>query len=54
MVLSVLAFAVQATNSQRDLAGYIISVTEPIVKGSFPPVVVFLVCGIYLVDGKRC
>lgn len=47
MVLSVLAFAVQAANTDLDLAGYIISVTEPIMKGGFLPVVVFLVCGIY-------
>ena len=47
MVLSVLAFAVQAVNGDLDLAGYVISVTAPIMKGGFLPVVVFLVCGVY-------
>lgn len=47
MILSVLAFAVQAANLDLQLAEYVISVTEPIMKGGFLPVVVFLVCGVY-------
>ncbi|SCK00999.1 Uncharacterized conserved protein [uncultured Eubacterium sp.] len=47
MVLSVLAFAVQAANIDLGLANYVISVTEPIMKGAFLPAVVFLVCGVY-------
>lgn len=46
-VLSVLAFAVQSANLDLDLAGYVISITEPVMKGGFLPVVTFIVCGIY-------
>ena len=46
-ILSVLAFAVQAANLDLDLAGYVISVTEPIMHGGFLPAAVFLVCGVY-------
>lgn len=46
-VLSVLAFAVQNANIELGLAEYVISVTEPIMKGAFLPAVVFIVCGIY-------
>ena len=46
-ILTVLAFAVQGTNLDLDLAGYIISVTEPVMKGGFLPAVTFIVCGIY-------
>lgn len=46
-VLSILAFAVQGANLDLDLAGYVISVTEPIMQGGFLPAAVFVVCGIY-------
>ena len=46
-VLSVLAFAVQNANIELGLAEYVISITEPIMKGGFLPAVVFVVCGIY-------
>jgi Na+/H+ antiporter NhaC len=47
MVLSVLAFAVQATNTDLKLADYVISVTQPIMQGAFLPAAVFLVCAVY-------
>ncbi|MGN1414002.1 MAG: Na+/H+ antiporter NhaC family protein [Anaerovoracaceae bacterium] len=47
MILTVLAFAVQSVNLDLGLADYVISVTEPIMKGAFLPAVVFIVCGIY-------
>ncbi len=47
LVLSVLAFSVQAANTDLGLADYIISITLPIMKGAFLPAVVFIVCGIY-------
>ena len=47
VVLTVLAFAVQGANLDLDLAGYVISVVEPIMKGGFLPAVTFLVCGVY-------
>ena len=46
-ILSVLAFSVQNANIELGLADYIISVTEPVMKGGFLPAVVFIVCGIY-------
>ena len=46
-ILTLLAFAVQGANLDLDLAGYIISVTEPVMKGGFLPAVTFIVCGIY-------
>lgn len=46
-VLSLLAFSVQGANIELGLADYIISVTEPIMKGGFLPAAVFIVCGIY-------
>lgn len=46
-VLSVLAFAVQSANLDLGLADYVISVTEPVMKGGFLPAAVFVVCGIY-------
>lgn len=47
LILSVLAFAVQAANNDLGLADYIISITLPVMKGAFLPAVVFIVCGIY-------
>lgn len=47
MILSVLAFAVQAVNGDLSLADYIISITQPIMKGAFLPAAVFLVCAVY-------
>ncbi|MGL4484704.1 MAG: Na+/H+ antiporter NhaC family protein [Anaerovoracaceae bacterium] len=47
LVLSVLAFGVQAANTDLGLAEYVISFTEPIMKGVFLPAVVFVVCAIY-------
>ncbi len=47
LILSVLAFAVQAANTDLLLAEYVISVTEPIMKGAFLPAAVFVVCAIY-------
>jgi Na+/H+ antiporter NhaC len=47
LALSVLAFAVQAVNKDLTLANYVISVTEPIMKGAFLPAAVFLVCAVY-------
>lgn len=47
LVLSVLAFAVQAVNNDLMLAEYIISITQPIMKGAFLPAAVFLVCAVY-------
>lgn len=47
MILSVLAFAVQAANGDLMLADYVISVTQPIMKGAFLPASVFLVCAVY-------
>lgn len=47
LILSVLAFSVQAVNTDLGLADYIISITLPIMKGAFLPAVVFIVCGIY-------
>lgn len=47
IILTVLAFAVQSVNLDLGLAEYVISVTEPIMKGAFLPAVVFLVCGVY-------
>lgn len=46
-VLSVLAFSVQNANIDLGLADYVISITEPVMKGGFLPAVVFIVCGIY-------
>ena len=46
-VLSVLAFSVQGANLELGLADYVISVTEPIMKGGFLPAAVFLICGVY-------
>ena len=46
-VLCVLAFSVQGANLELGLADYVISVTEPIMKGGFLPAAVFIVCGIY-------
>lgn len=46
-ILSVLAFSVQNANIDLGLADYIISITEPVMKGGFLPAVVFIVCGIY-------
>lgn len=47
LVLSVLAFAVQAANTDLMLAEFVISVTVPIMKGAFLPAVVFIVCAVY-------
>lgn len=47
IVLTILAFAVQTINIDLGLAEYVISITEPIMKGAFLPAVVFLVCGVY-------
>lgn len=47
LVLSVLAFSVQAANTDLGLADFIIDITLPIMKGAFLPAVVFIVCGIY-------
>lgn len=47
LILSVLAFAVQAANTDLMLAEFVISVTVPIMKGAFLPAVVFIVCAIY-------
>lgn len=47
LILCVLAFAVQAANGDLLLAEYVISVTEPIMKGAFLPAAVFLVCAVY-------
>lgn len=47
MALSVLAFSVQAVNGDLMLADFVISVTEPIMKGAFLPAAVFLVCAVY-------
>lgn len=47
LVLSVLAFAVQAVNTDLLLAEYVIDVTSPIMKGAFLPASVFLVCAVY-------
>ena len=47
LILSVLAFAVQAANTDLMLAEFVISVTVPIMKGAFLPAVVFVVCAIY-------
>lgn len=47
MILTLLAFAVQSVNLDLGLANYVISITEPIMKGAFLPAVVFVVCGIY-------
>lgn len=47
LILSVLAFAVQAANNDLMLADYVISVTQPIMKGAFLPAAVFLVCAVY-------
>ena len=53
LVLSVLAFAVQALNGDLGLSDFIIDVTLPIMKGAFLPMVVFLVCAVYkFVDRK--
>ncbi len=46
-ILSLLAFSVQNANIDLGLAGYVISITEPVMKGGFLPAVVFIVCGIY-------
>ncbi len=46
-VLSLLAFSVQGANLDLGLADYIISVTQPIMKGGFLPAAVFLICGVY-------
>ena len=46
-ILSVLAFSVQGANLELGLADYVISVTEPIMKGGFLPAAVFIICGIY-------
>ncbi len=47
LILSVLAFAVQAANGDLLLAEYVISITSPIMKGAFLPAAVFLVCAVY-------
>jgi Na+/H+ antiporter NhaC len=47
LILSVLAFAVQAANTDLMLAEYVIDLTLPVMKGAFLPAVVFIVCAIY-------
>ncbi|GAB1477320.1 Na+/H+ antiporter NhaC family protein [Bacillota bacterium] len=47
LILSVLAFAVQAVNGDLMLAEFVIDVTSPIMKGAFLPAAVFLVCAVY-------
>ena len=47
LILSVLAFAVQAANTDLMLAEYVIHITVPIMKGAFLPAAVFLVCAVY-------
>lgn len=47
MVLSVLAFSVQAANIDLELAQYVIAVTKPVMIGAFLPATVFLVCAVY-------
>ncbi len=47
LMLSVLAFSVQNANIELGLAEYVIATVEPIMKGAFLPMVVFLVCGVY-------
>jgi Na+/H+ antiporter NhaC len=47
LVLSVLAFAVQAVNIDLGLADFVIKTVEPIMDGGFLPAVVFIVCAIY-------
>lgn len=47
LVLSVLAFSVQAVNTDLMLAQFIIDTTLPIMNGAFLPAAVFIVCAIY-------
>lgn len=47
LMLSVLAFSVQNANLELGLAEYVIDTVKPIMQGSFLPMVVFLVCGVY-------
>ena len=46
-LLTILAFTVSGMNLELQLAEFVISVTLPVMKGAFLPVVVFLVCAAY-------
>jgi Na+/H+ antiporter NhaC len=47
LILSVMAFSVQAANIDLGLAEWVIRVVEPLMDGGFLPAVVFLVCAVY-------
>lgn len=47
IILSVLAFAVQAANTELGLAEWVIDAVKPIMDGAFLPIIVFIVCGLY-------
>ncbi len=47
IILSVLAFMVQAMNVDLKLADFVIEGTTPFMSGAWLPAIVFLVCGIY-------
>jgi Na+/H+ antiporter NhaC len=54
LILFVLAFAIKAINDDTGMPPYIISVVEPLMKGSFLPLVVFLVCSVYAFFTGAC
>jgi Na+/H+ antiporter NhaC len=54
LILFVLAFSIKTINDDTGMPSYIISVVEPLMKGSFLPLVVFLVCAVYAFFTGAC
>jgi Na+/H+ antiporter NhaC len=54
LILFVLAFSIKAINDDTGMPPYIISVVEPLMKGSFLPLVVFIVCAAYAFFTGAC
>jgi Na+/H+ antiporter NhaC len=54
LILFVLAFSIKAINDDTGMPPYIISVVEPLMKGSFLPLVVFAVCAVYAFFTGAC
>ena len=46
-ILVILAYMLQKLNTDLGLADYVISVVQPLMKGAFLPLVVFLFCAVY-------
>jgi Na+/H+ antiporter NhaC len=54
LILFILAFSVNAINDAAGMPPYVISLVQPLMKGAFLPVVVFIACAIYAFFTGAC